>query len=158
MHLPNTLCTAATLYHELEDLLFPACEKITVAGSVRRHYTKRMREDFGRLIVNDVEIVCQPKMVRDGRNLFGECSALDGVLAELRSKGVLAGDPDRKADGERFLREFFGGPVDDFLIRELTDPDSPEFEGRSHDELSQRARSIALRVYLRAYLEEGPSS
>ena len=118
MHLPNTLCTAATLYHELEDLLFPACEKITVAGSVRRHYTKRMREDFARLIVNDVEIVCQPKMVRDGRNLFGECSALDGVLAELRSKGVLAGDPDRKADGERYKRLVYRGLalVDLFIV------------------------------------------
>jgi hypothetical protein len=76
-----------------------------------------------------------------------------------------------KADGKRFLREFFGGSVGDFLIRELTDPDSPEFEGRSHDEFSQRARSIALLAItgtghlspeeaagLRAYLEEGPSS
>ena len=62
------------------------------------------------------------------------------------------------ADGARFRRVFFGGSVEDYLIRELADPDSPEFEGRSHDELSQRARSIALRVYLRAYLEEGPSS
>jgi hypothetical protein len=50
-----------------------------------------------------------------------------------------------KPDSDRFRREFLGGtPVADFLIRELTDPDSPEFEGRSHGEKSQRARSVAL--------------
>jgi len=60
-----------------------------------------------------------------------------------------------EASGERFRREFLGGTsAADFLIRELTDPDSPEFEGRSHDEISQAARSVALR----AYLQEGPSS
>ena len=70
-----------------------------------------------------------------------------------------------------FIEEFFGGPVDDFLVRELTDPGSPEFEGRCHCERCQRARSIALMAMtglrpdgpveadgLRAYLEEGGSS
>ena len=74
--------------------------------------------------------------------------------------------------GARFRRNFFGGThVEDYLIRELTDPDSPEFAGRSHDERSQRARSIALMALtgmkpqtreeleaLRAYLEEGEPS
>lgn len=73
-----------------------------------------------------------------------------------------------KADGARFRRVFFGGSVEDYLIREMADPGSPEFEGRSHDERSQRARSIALMALtgyrpgtpeegaaLRAWLEEG---
>jgi hypothetical protein len=76
-----------------------------------------------------------------------------------------------KTSAKRFTDEFFGGSVEDFLIRELTDPDSPEFEGRSHSEYSQRARSIALLAMtgvdhlspeeaagLRAYLEDGRSS
>jgi hypothetical protein len=76
------------------------------------------------------------------------------------------------ASAERFRREFLGGtPVADFLIRELTDPDSPEFEGRSHDERSQRTRSVALMVAmgatpktpeeieaLRTWLKEGDPS
>lgn len=76
------------------------------------------------------------------------------------------------AGGERFRREFLGGTsVEDRLIRELADPGSPEFEGRSHDERSQRARSLALMVAMgatprtpeeieavRAWLEEGGAS
>ena len=58
--------------------------------------------------------------------------------------------------------------VDDCLIRELTDPGSPEFEGRCHCEKCQQARSVVLMVMtgtkprtrkeleaLRAWLEGG---
>ena len=42
------------------------------------------------------------------------------------------------------MTSFTNGRADDFLIRELTDPHSPEFEGRCHCEKCQQARSVAL--------------
>ena len=75
-----------------------------------------------------------------------ETEALTVVLAAVLV--MVNGPASPGPDGGSFTREFFGGSVEDYLIRELTDPDSPEFAGRSHDEASQRARSIALRAYL----------
>ena len=118
MHLPLTLRSAVTLYHELEDLLSQACEQITVAGSVRRNYAHHCRADNAERIVKDIEIVCQPKFVRDGRGLFAVHSALDMALAELRAKGIVADDPDNKKNGDRYKRLVFRGlaVIDLFVV------------------------------------------
>lgn len=93
------------------EALWPACEKVLVAGSVRR----------GKPRVGDVEIVVQPRMEAAQVDLFGgaakERSVLDEVLARLHLEGrVRAGGK----DGSRYKRLVLadaGIPLDLFIVR-----------------------------------------
>jgi DNA polymerase/3'-5' exonuclease PolX len=95
-------------------LLSPGCERIEVAGSVRRK-----RPDVG-----DIEIVARPKM-EPGQpaSLFAEppmVSALDSTLALVIAAGILAPHPERPANGERYKRLWVpasGLQLDLFLVR-----------------------------------------
>lgn len=78
--------------------LRPACERIEIAGSIRRR-----RPDVG-----DVEIVAVSKVVTtEPMEFFGEATRVallpDHVTALLRS-GTLAPHPERPANGERYKR------------------------------------------------------
>lgn len=76
------LAAAESLAAELMALLTPGCERIEVAGSVRRR-----RADVG-----DIEVVCVPKVERSA-DLFGgtgdaEWNELDALCTDLRVRGV----------------------------------------------------------------------
>lgn len=67
---------------ELVDYLAPACERIEVAGSLRR----------GRADVGDVELLCIPAIIKGGVNLLGPtyADALEEKLAAALASGRLA--------------------------------------------------------------------
>lgn len=79
------LAEASGLADELLALLAPACERIEIAGSIRRR-----KPDCG-----DVELACIPRLaysddlfgLRDDVHPFNE---LDALCAELREAGVLS--------------------------------------------------------------------
>jgi hypothetical protein len=98
------------LAEALVELLAPACERIEITGSVRRHKTKP----------NDIEIVAVPKLTDQGRNLC------DLVCEDLLRAGQLEKRPDsrgRHCWGTGVKRAiFFQGsnyaPVDLFQVVE----------------------------------------
>ena len=69
---------AKAIAEELKELLAPACERITVAGSIRR------RKPFP----NDIELLCIPKYVEGVDQLDKELGALfvRGILTYRRNK------------------------------------------------------------------------
>lgn len=121
------LLQARGLASKLLALLAPACERIEIAGSIRREKPE----------VHDIELVAMPKWdVISGDDLWGtavEIDMLDDRLAELRGNGTLRlRDVEaRKADGTTAIThrdgdsykalEFEGIPVDLFIVRPPAD-------------------------------------
>lgn len=107
---------ALEVAHEAIALLAPACERIEIAGSLRR----------GRPDVGDVELVAVPKTHAEPADLFGErtreVDELHDLAAQLLAAGTLAHRPDarsRIAFGGRFKRLTFRGvALDLFAVRE----------------------------------------
>jgi len=106
---------------ELVELLRGACERLEVAGSLRR----------GAAEVGDVELVCVPRI---GPSLYagdlfggggaGKVDYLEERLRELKGRGVLRDRPDsrgRPSWGERSVRALYGDrpsvAVDVFMVR-----------------------------------------
>lgn len=88
------LAKARAIVEELMEFLGPACERMAVAGSVRRQSPT----------VGDLDLVVIPRRVAVGDGLFGQTvmeSALDARLQEGYAAGLLA--PDGK-DGEKYKR------------------------------------------------------
>lgn len=85
---------ATRLAGEVRAWLAPACERIEVAGGVRR----------GKADVGDVEIVAIPRP--SGRPVFGELARtpLDATLARLVREGALRWDTAVRRDGPRYKR------------------------------------------------------
>ena len=54
--------SGAKIAADLEALLMPACERIRVAGSIRR----------GKDTIGDIDLVCEPKIEREAGGLFGD--------------------------------------------------------------------------------------
>lgn len=77
------LAVAKGLATEISALLAPACERLQVAGSIRRR-----RPDVG-----DIELVLIPRQVCVRRDLFGVChqetDALNELCNEFAARGVL---------------------------------------------------------------------
>jgi len=100
---------------EIRELLAPACERIEIAGSIRRK-----KETIG-----DVEIVCIPKFEHGG--LFGDGERID-MLTRLCDANLVGGrmahrldKNGRKSYGAKFKRLLFEGfPLDLFSV---LDPD-----------------------------------
>lgn len=67
---------ARQLANAVRDELAPGCQRIEIAGSIRRRKPE----------IGDIEIVCIPK--RSG-GLFDDQSALDPILAALEGTGRL---------------------------------------------------------------------
>lgn len=94
--------------------LAPACERIEIAGSLRRR-----RPDIG-----DIELVAVPRMVDGQRvDLFAplpKVSALDEVLAGLERAGRVVDHPTKpRANGDRYKRRWLpkaGLQVDLFIV------------------------------------------
>ena len=80
---------AKAIAEELKELLAPACERITVAGSIRR------RKPFP----NDIELLCIPKYVEGVDQLDKELGVLfvRGILTYRRNKrGSIGYGPQNK--------------------------------------------------------------
>jgi len=86
------LAAATVLAEHLLARLAPACERIAIAGSLRRRKTT----------VKDIELVAIPKQV-PADDLFGDVtkSALDDLLAVEIAAGRLARNLQHKGDGAR---------------------------------------------------------
>jgi DNA polymerase/3'-5' exonuclease PolX len=108
---------ATEIAQEVAALLEPMCERIVVAGSIRR----RKHE------IGDIDLVCEPKIERTPAGLFGDqfderdllhdlCSRLaaDGILEKRRDKNG------RPAWGPSLKRATFHGLNVD--IQAVTDP------------------------------------
>jgi len=102
------LALASSVASEILESLIPACERIYVAGSIRRR-----RPDVG-----DIELLVIPKF-RDVKDLFQttieEIDCTDDLLTELISRGIL-----RRRGAWGHLNKFFthnrsGIPVDIFV-------------------------------------------
>lgn len=80
---------AETLAEECIDLLRPYCERIEIAGSIRRR-----RPDVG-----DIEILCIPKIRNDGAaDLFGDIPAEVNLLDERVTQLLITGEFGRRLD------------------------------------------------------------
>lgn len=124
---PIPLREAGPLAESLRHALEPYCERIEVAGSIRRH----------RPLVNDIELVAIPRIDHDAaQGLFdvGPVSLeahdrLEEAIVKLRKGGLLdlraiethraSGDVDLlRKDGPRYKALVYGGlPVDLFIVR-----------------------------------------
>lgn len=102
----------------LVRLLRPACERIDIAGSIRRSAA----------MIKDIEIVAQPMMIPDATRLFEDeqVSALTKHIARLTADAdsELTFDPDLKRNGPKYKRLLWGQrnpvaqtlPVDLFIV------------------------------------------
>lgn len=86
---------------ELRDLLAPACERIEIAGSVRR----------GKAEPKDIELLAIPKMLPQvSEDMFGAVvsqtviSALDGALMSLVENGPWEFDQVLRRNGSKYKR------------------------------------------------------
>jgi DNA polymerase/3'-5' exonuclease PolX len=112
------LALAEAVAAEARARLAPACERLEVAGSIRRR-----RPDVG-----DVELVAVPRVTPGRRDLFGdatgEADELHALAERLLHEGVLAHRPDkngRPAFGTKLKRVVFRGragelPLDLFAV------------------------------------------
>lgn len=107
------LAEAALVATAIVETLRPACERIEIAGSIRRRKPE----------VSDIELVCVPRLV-DGPSvdLFAappKESLLDIFLLDLERSGRLVQHPTSRADGERYKKRWApraGMQVDLFIV------------------------------------------
>lgn len=100
----------------LASMLAPACERIEIAGSIRRGV-----EDIG-----DVELVAAPRIVErdEPDGLFDTrhvtVSALDELVRSMLADGVLRPHPEDPKQGERYMKLVHAGSglqLDLFIVR-----------------------------------------
>lgn len=117
------LSTARAAAERLVSMLAPACERIAIAGSIRR----------GAPLVSDIEIVAIPKYAVESGDLWGTPVEIDQLaerLDSLRASGALplreveAHRADgtveiTKRDGRSYKALMFDGfPVDLFIVHD----------------------------------------
>src|SRR5438094_10621249 len=100
------LADARRLATEVVQLLKPACERIEIAGSIRR-----TQSDIG-----DIELLGIPRTESRQADLFGECLETIDLLAQrtdaLLAEGVFTHRPDRNGRpsyGPRYKRLVYRG-------------------------------------------------
>lgn len=119
---PVGISTARNKAERLLSMLSPSCERIEIAGSIRRN----------KPLIRDIELVAIPRReTRDGGDLWGtqvEVDCLDETLQALRASGALplrAVENHRadgsvetsQRDGESYKALVFDGmPVDLFIV------------------------------------------
>ena len=106
---------AQRIASELVELLRPACERIEVAGGVRRRKVEP----------HDIEIVAHPRFVQRQVDMFTEevVPETDAIIEAAKQAGIVCLDPDVKRDGpryKRFLHHDSHAVVELFLVH---DPD-----------------------------------
>ena len=112
---PIPYAEALPVAEELRELLAPACERIVIAGSLRRR----------KALVSDVELVAEPRYYDAAEGLFDTVrrSALDAVVATLDRREVRLHRRDgseevQTRDGNAYKALAYRGlPVDLFLVR-----------------------------------------
>ncbi len=125
---PIPYAEALPVAEQLRDLLAPDCERVVIAGSLRRR----------KALVSDIELVAEARYREEASGLWGDAVRVD-VLAErvdvLRESGVLSARPVmlHRADGSEELQTrdgpaykaltFRGLPVDLFVV----DPSRSDF-------------------------------
>lgn len=105
---------AIAIFQEIAQLLDPVCERIELAGSLRR----------GKPVVGDIEIVCVPKLRSESLDLFGSATKVAQreleLVDHLVETGVLEdrlSSDGKRARGEKFQRmRYKGVPVDIFAV------------------------------------------
>jgi DNA polymerase/3'-5' exonuclease PolX len=117
----HPLAYAEHVAAELRGLLAPACERIEIAGSVRRR----------RMEVKDIELVAVPRIeTRAGADLWGSSETVDALswrlasLADvLRPRAVVLHRADgtdvssRRVGNAYQALEYAGMPIDLFIVR-----------------------------------------
>lgn len=100
------LAEAERIAGEIVQLLAPYCERIEIAGSIRRR----------RPLVKDIELLCVPRVIRTATDLFGtqhaETDQLHAHATALREEGRFGDRLDknaRPAFGERYKRLTYEG-------------------------------------------------
>lgn len=110
------LAVARTHAQELLTLLSPGCERIEIAGSIRRETET----------VGDIELVAIPRVTAEvapdglfGDEITTETDHLARVVASLTGSGIVTPDAERPADGPRYskLTHWSGMQVDLFTVR-----------------------------------------
>lgn len=98
------LAEARKVANELFVLLSPHCERLTIAGSLRREKPE----------VKDIELVAQPRQsVQTGK----EVNELLVWTDELVASKVIEKDPEHDRWGKKYRRFLFGGmKVDLFMV------------------------------------------
>ncbi len=111
---PIPYAEALPVAEELRELLAPACERIVIAGSLRRR----------KALVSDIELVAEPRYYDAAEGLFDTVrrSALDAVVATLDRREVRLHRRDgseevQTRDGNAYKALAYRGlPVDLFLV------------------------------------------
>ena len=111
---PVPYAQALPVAEELLDLLAPACERIVIAGSLRRR----------KPLVSDIELVAEPRYHDEPEGLFGTVrrSALDPLLEGIERREVRVHRKDgseevQTRDGTAYKALAFRGlPIDLFLV------------------------------------------
>ena len=100
------LTEAEGLAHVIAKMLEPACDRIEVAGSIRRRKST----------IGDIELVIAPKFEPEGENLLGEPDRTVNREFELVNRLVVEGVFEDRLDknghrarGEKFQRLLFEG-------------------------------------------------
>lgn len=107
------LVQAEAIARDLRDRLRPGCQRLEVAGSIRRR-----RPDVG-----DIELVAEPILQPEHNvlgELIGERSVLDSWIRMSRDHGYLADHPTDPKDGGRYKKLVHppsGLQVDLFIVR-----------------------------------------
>lgn len=103
---------ASLVAHELIELLSDACQRIEIAGSIRR----------GKPEVSDIELVTIPRIEVTRTDLFGNTvetrNLLDGRCTEMKSSGLLTnrlGKDGRGAWGSKYKRAMYEGVAVDLF-------------------------------------------
>lgn len=97
----KTLTPKLRAYHvadELRERLWPACERLEIAGSLRRN----------RAEVGDLELIAVPRVIEEsGGDLWGtpqRVSLLGRKVTELIEDGIVDLDPTDPKRGERYMK------------------------------------------------------
>jgi len=104
--------TAYLAMNEVAGALYDACERIALAGSLRRLCDQ----------VGDVELVAIPRFAPEPVDLLGEpaqVNQLEARVAELVRDGVLAAHPTKPANGAKYKKLWLARPgigVDLFIV------------------------------------------
>jgi DNA polymerase/3'-5' exonuclease PolX len=82
------LVEAVQIADALVALLAPACERLVVAGSIRR----------GKADIGDIDLVCEPKIERESGGLFGDQLTDRDLLHDLATRLAEQGELERRYD------------------------------------------------------------
>jgi DNA polymerase/3'-5' exonuclease PolX len=111
------LAEAREIAEQLVALLQPACQRIVIAGSIRRQ-----RPDIG-----DIDLVLEPIIKREAGGLFGDQVTERDLLHDLCCRLADAGTLERRRDkndratwGPNLKRALYGGLSVDLQV--VTDP------------------------------------